>query len=61
MWVDLLTAVALVCVIEGIMPFINPAGFRRIMLMGTRLDDSSLRIAGLGSMLIGILLLYLVR
>lgn len=61
MWVDLLTAIALVCVIEGIMPFINPAGMRRIMLMAARLDDTSLRFIGLTSMLIGIVVLYLVR
>lgn len=61
MWIDILTALALVFVIEGIMPFINPAGLRRIMLMATRLDDASLRMVGLGSMLVGILLLYLVR
>lgn len=61
MWLDLLTAVALVCVIEGIMPFINPAGFRRVMLLASRLDDTSLRFIGLTSMLIGILVLYLVR
>lgn len=61
MWVDLLTAIALVCVIEGIMPFISPGGFRRAMLMATRLDNTSLRFIGLTSMLIGILLLYLVR
>lgn len=59
MWVDLITAIALVCVIEGIMPFINPAGFRRVMQLALNLDDTSLRFVGLTSMLIGILVLYL--
>ncbi len=61
MWLDLITAIALVCVIEGIMPFINPAGFRRVMQLASNLDDTSLRFVGLTSMLIGILVLYLVR
>ncbi len=61
MWVDLLTALALVCVIEGIMPFLNPAGLRKVMLLAAQLDDMSLRIAGLSSMIMGILLLYLVH
>ena len=61
MWLDLITAIALVCVIEGIMPFINPAGFRRVMQLSSNLDDTSLRFVGLTSMLIGILVLYLVR
>jgi len=61
MWVDLLTALALVFIIEGIMPFINPGGLRRIMAMAARLDDGSLRVVGLISMAVGLLLLYLVR
>lgn len=61
MWVDLLTALALVCVIEGIMPFLNPSGLRKVMLLAAQLDDMSLRIVGLSSMIIGILLLYLVH
>lgn len=61
MWTDLLNALALVCVIEGIMPFINPAAFRRIILLATGLDDMTLRFIGLTSMLIGIVILYLVR
>lgn len=61
MWSDLLNALALVCVIEGIIPFINPAGFRRIMLLANGLDDMTLRFIGLTCMLIGIGILYLVR
>lgn len=60
-WTDLLTALALVLVIEGIMPFINPAGMRRVMLMAAQLSNSTLRGLGLTSMLIGIAVLYLVR
>jgi uncharacterized protein YjeT (DUF2065 family) len=61
MWTELLTAVALVFVLEGIMPFIHPNGLRRVMMLASQLDDATLRFIGLSSMLIGIILLYLVR
>jgi len=60
-WQDFLAAVALVLVLEGIMPFLNPQGMRRTMLLITQMDDRSLRIAGLVSMVLGVVLLSLVR
>jgi hypothetical protein len=61
MWNDLLTALALVLVIEGIMPFANPEGLRRMFALATQLDNSTLRFIGLTSMCLGLVLLYLVR
>jgi len=61
MWQDLLAALALVLIIEGMLPFLNPAGFRRTMQMIAQLEDSNLRFAGLTAMIVGCLLLYLVR
>ena len=61
MWIDLLTALALVLVIEGIMPFMNPAGLRKMVVLVANMNDTSLRFIGLTSMLSGLLLLYLVR
>lgn len=61
MWQDLATALALVLVIEGILPFVNPRGLREMMRVVNESDDKSLRISGLVSMLAGLLLLYLVR
>ncbi len=61
MWTELLTALALVLIIEGIMPFINPDGIRKMFLMAAQMHTTSLRITGLTSMLLGLLLLYLVR
>lgn len=61
MWTDLLTALALVFIIEGIIPFINPEGVRRMFIMAAQMPGSALRIAGFFSMLTGLLLLYLVR
>lgn len=61
MWENLLSAFALLLVIEGIAPFLNPAGVRRLFLMINQMDDTSLRIAGLVSMLLGLTLLYIVH
>ncbi len=61
MWSDLLAAIALVLVIEGIMPFINPGGLRRALLMIAQMHDNTLRFTGLTSMILGILLLNLIR
>lgn len=61
MWQDLLVAVALVLVIEGLLPFMNPTGFRRSLLMVAQLDDNWLRFGGLTAMVLGCLLLYAVR
>jgi len=61
MWNDLLSAVALVFVVEGLLPFINPGALRRALLAVSEMSDSTLRFTGLSSMLIGLLLLNLVR
>ena len=61
MWDDFWAALALVLVIEGMLPFLNPGGWRRLLLTLTRADDRSLRIAGLVFMLAGVALLYWVR
>ncbi len=61
MFHDLLAALALMLVVEGILPFLNPEALRRTLQTLGRMDDRSLRIMGLLSMLSGVLLLYLVR
>ena len=61
MWHDLLAAVALMLVLEGIMPFVNPKGYKSMMQTITGMEDSVLRYGGLFSMLGGVVLLYLVK
>lgn len=61
MWHDLWIALALVMVIEGIIPFLNPGATRRMVLAIVEMDDKSLRISGLVSMILGVLALYLVN
>ena len=61
MWTELLTALALVLVIEGLGPAVNPDGWRRSMRRLLEVEPGQLRAAGLGAMLVGTLLLVLVR
>jgi len=61
MWRDLGTALCLVLIIEGILPFLYPGRWRRLVEQLAHVDDRSLRVAGLVSMLLGVGLLYLVR
>ncbi|MDH3888208.1 MAG: DUF2065 domain-containing protein [Gammaproteobacteria bacterium] len=60
-WQDLLAALALVLVIEGMVPFLNPQSLRRLLETVSQLDDRTLRITGFISMLCGVLMLYIVR
>jgi uncharacterized protein YjeT (DUF2065 family) len=60
-WDDLLAALALVLIIEGMVPFINPSSLRRMLVTISQLDDRTIRVTGLASMVCGVVLLYLVR
>jgi uncharacterized protein len=57
MWESLLSACALVLVIEGLLPFLSPGAWRRIFEQATRLSDGQIRFLGLTSMLFGAVLL----
>jgi uncharacterized protein YjeT (DUF2065 family) len=58
---DLLAALGLFFVMEGIAPFLNPAAVKRALTRLLTVGDRELRIAGLGSMLTGVVILFLVR
>jgi uncharacterized protein YjeT (DUF2065 family) len=57
----LLTALALMLVIEGVLPFLMPALWRETFRKLTEMSDGQIRFIGLTSMLAGLLLLYIVR
>lgn len=61
MWQDLMSAVALMLVIEGVLPFVSPAVMRQVFAAMAAMDNHSLRLTGLISMAAGIILLYVVR
>jgi uncharacterized protein YjeT (DUF2065 family) len=61
MWTELLSALALVFILEGILPFVNPEWIKRMFLAASQMDNTNLRFIGVSSMLFGVLLLYIVR
>lgn len=61
MWQELLTALALLLVIEGIVPFVNPRGFKAMLRLLDEMEEKALRNSGFVSMVAGLVLLYLVR
>jgi len=60
-WQVLFAALALVLVIEGMLPFLNPGAMRNVWRQMADMDDRSLRTAGLLSMAAGVVVLLLIR
>jgi len=60
-WSDLLAAFALYLVIEGLLPFANPNGWRRSLFVIGQLTDRQLRVFGGVVIALGLLLLVAVR
>lgn len=58
---SLLTAFALLLVLEGLAPFLAPTLWRETFRRLLELSDGQLRFIGLSSMLAGLILLYFVR
>lgn len=59
-WNDLLTALALVLIIEGLLPFIAPSKLKEVYQSVLQTPNKSLRVLGLGSMVAGLILLFLI-
>ena len=57
----LLTALALMLVIEGVLPFLIPGVWRETFRKLTEMGDGQIRFIGLTSMLAGLILLYFAR
>lgn len=55
----LLGALALMLVIEGLLPFMSPASWRQLFARVLAMSDGQIRFIGLSSMLAGLLLLYI--
>lgn len=60
-WTEILTALALVLVLEGVLPFASPGNYRRMVAEIARLSDNNIRNIGLIVMIAGLLLLFVVR
>ncbi|NVK39525.1 MAG: DUF2065 domain-containing protein [Gammaproteobacteria bacterium] len=59
-WQQFLIAFSLVLVLEGIIPFLYPSRWRRLVVQMATMDDKTMRIIGLVSMLCGVGLLMIV-
>jgi len=61
MWATLLTAFALMLVLEGLMPFLAPKAWRDTFRRITELADGQIRFLGLSSIAVGLILLMILR
>jgi len=57
----LLSAVALMLVFEGLLPFLSPSAWRELIRKASQLGDGQIRFLGITSMLIGVGLLVWLR
>jgi uncharacterized protein YjeT (DUF2065 family) len=57
---DLLTALALVLIIEGLLPGIAPSAWLKVMTDAAKMGPQGIRVAGIISMLSGALLLFII-
>jgi hypothetical protein len=56
-----LGALALMLVIEGLLPFLSPASWRQMFERATRMSDGQIRFIGLASLIAGLALLAIWR
>ena len=55
--VILASALALVLILEGLLPFLNPGAWRRVFERALQLTDAQIRMLGLSSLVAGTVLL----
>ncbi len=57
----LLSAFALMLIVEGLLPFFSPTTWREVFERAVRMSDGQIRFIGLSCMLVGVLLLVMWR
>jgi len=60
-WADLFAGFAFYLILEGLLPFASPQGWRRGLAALAQLDDKQLRTFGLTIVVAGLVLLFAVR
>ncbi|MFL6661209.1 MAG: DUF2065 domain-containing protein [Rhizobacter sp.] len=58
-WDLLFSALALMLVVEGLLPFFNPKMWRTVFERATRMTDGQIRFLGLSAMVAGLVMLAL--
>ena len=59
-WQDLLTAIALLLILEGLLPFASPTSIKKVYKTMVETPESTLRMFGFASIVAGLVLLYLI-
>ncbi|PDH32014.1 MAG: hypothetical protein CND88_03320 [Candidatus Thioglobus sp. MED-G23] len=60
-WRDLFAALSLVLILEGLIPFVTPSRYRRLVERLGATSSAHLRYGGLIMMAVGLAMLYLIR
>lgn len=60
-WADLLAGFAFYLILEGLLPFVSPGGWRKGLAAMAELNDSQLRGFGAAIVVVGLVLLFIVR
>ena len=61
LWQPLLIGISMMLIIEGIVPFLYPERWRKLVWQLAQISNRSLRITGLLSMLVGLCMLYMIN
>ena len=59
-WQDLLTAIALLLILEGLLPFVSPETIKKVYKTMVETPENSLRMFGFASIVAGLIMLYLI-
>jgi uncharacterized protein len=60
-WADLLAGFAFYLILEGLLPFVSPQGWRKGLGAISSLSDGQLRGFGLAVAIVGLLVLFIAR
>jgi len=60
-WGDFWAALALVLILEGLIPFLSPRGYKNMVQQMASMSEQVLRGTGLALIVFGLVFLYLVR
>ena len=58
MWSVIIAAFGLMLIIEGVLPFVHPEGWRKVFLMAIQMKNNEIRFLGLTSMILGLVILF---
>lgn len=59
MWENFFNAIALMLIIEGMLPFLSPQAWREAFKRLIETNDNQIRFIGLTSMMVGVMLLLI--